>query len=109
MPQRIATVIGATGLIGNHLVEELLKDDVFNTIRILVRRPASFPGSKTEVKLVNFQDHESFKLAIDGSDAVFCTVGTTQKKVKGNKAAYRSVDYDIPVNAARFCAETGCE
>jgi uncharacterized protein YbjT (DUF2867 family) len=36
-------------------------------------------------------------------------VGTTQKKVKGDKAAYRKVDYDIPVNAARFCKMTGCE
>ena len=29
--------------------------------------------------------------------------------MKGNKQAYRKVDYDIPVNAARFCAETGCQ
>jgi uncharacterized protein YbjT (DUF2867 family) len=40
---------------------------------------------------------------------VFVAVGTTQKKVKGDKAAYRKVDFDIPVNAAKFCAETGCK
>jgi uncharacterized protein YbjT (DUF2867 family) len=40
---------------------------------------------------------------------VFCTVGTTNKKVKGDKEAYRKVDYDIPVKAARFCKMTGCE
>ena len=39
---------------------------------------------------------------------MFCAIGTTNKKVKGDKAAYRKVDYDIPVNAARFCTETGC-
>lgn len=60
------------------------------------------------MKLVNFDDPESVKLAIDGSDAVFCAIGTTQKKVGGDKVAYRKVDYDIPVNAARFCAETKC-
>jgi uncharacterized protein YbjT (DUF2867 family) len=38
---------------------------------------------------------------------VFCAVGTTNAKVKGDKAAYRKVDYDIPVNAARYCSETG--
>lgn len=64
---------------------------------------------KAEVKLVNFADAESLKLAIDGSDAVFVTVGTTQKKVRGDKEQYRKVDYEIPINAARFCAETGCE
>ncbi|RYF87079.1 MAG: NAD-dependent epimerase/dehydratase family protein [Chitinophagaceae bacterium] len=108
MPGKTASVIGSTGLIGNHLVEFLTKDKTFSTIRTLVRRPIVNGNEKVEMKLVNFEDHESVKLAIDGSDAVFCAVGTTQKKVKGDKQAYRKVDYDIPVNAARFCAETGC-
>lgn len=108
MPGKTATVIGSTGLIGTHLVELLTKDEAFETVRTLVRKPVPLTSSKIEMKLVNFDDQESVKLAIDGSDVVFCTVGTTQKKVKGDKAAYRKVDYDIPVNAARFCAETGC-
>lgn len=108
MPGITATVIGATGLIGGHLVDLLQQNSAFDTIRVLVRRPVQFTHSKAEVKLVNFADSESFKLAIDGSDAVFCAVGTTQKKVKGDKEAYRKVDYDIPLHAARFCAETGC-
>jgi len=109
MSQKTATVIGSTGLIGGHLIELLQYDDDFDTIKALVRRPVSFKQSKVEMKLVNFDDHESVKLAIDGSDAVFCAVGTTQKKVKGDKEAYRKIDYNIPVNAARFCDETGCE
>jgi uncharacterized protein YbjT (DUF2867 family) len=28
--------------------------------------------------------------------------------VKGDKEAYKKIDHDIPVNAARFCKETGC-
>ncbi len=108
MPGKIATIIGSTGLIGSHLLQRLQEDRTFQTVRALVRRPMSFDSPKVEMKLVNFADPESVKLAIDGSDAVFCAVGTTQKKVKGDKEAYRKVDYDIPVNAARFCAETGC-
>lgn len=108
MPLKTVAVIGATGLIGGHLVEQLQNDDEVNVIRVIVRRPVQFPYSKVEVKLVDFANPESFKLAIDGCDAVFCAIGTTQKKVKGNKEAYRKVDYDIPVNAARFCAETRC-
>lgn len=108
MPGKIATVIGSTGLIGSHLVNCLVHDNAFDTVRVLVRRPITPVHAKVEMKLVNFADLESVKLAIDGSDAVFCAVGTTQKKVKGDKDAYRKVDYDIPVNAARFCAETGC-
>jgi uncharacterized protein YbjT (DUF2867 family) len=108
MSVRIATIIGATGLIGNHLLQMLQKDDYFTTVRVLVRRPFSHTNYKTEVKLVDFTDHESFKLGIDGSHTVFCSIGTTQQKVKGDKTAYRKIDYDIAVNAAKFCKETGC-
>lgn len=108
MPLKTATVIGSTGLIGGQLVEQLQQDRQVETIRVLIRRPVQFSQTKVETRLVDFTDPESFKLAMEGSSAVFCAVGTTQKKVKGDKAAYRKVDFDIPVNAARFCAETGC-
>ncbi len=104
-----ATLIGATGLIGNCLLEYLLKDDFYHTVRVLIRRPMEFTHPKLEKKIVNFSDTESFRLSLEGSDVVFCAVGTTQKKVQGDKAAYRKVDYDIPVNAARFCKMNGCE
>jgi uncharacterized protein YbjT (DUF2867 family) len=107
MSVRIATVIGATGLIGNELLKLLQQDDHFSTVRVLVRRPFSKTNFKTEVKLIDFSDPESFKLAIDGSHTVFCAIGTTQKKVAGNKEAYRKVDHDIAVNAARYCKATG--
>ena len=105
----IATLIGATGLIGNYLLEDLLKDDSYHTVRILIRRPIELTHPKLEKKLVDFSDTESFRLALEGSDAVFCTIGTTQKKVKGDKEAYRKVDYDITVNAAKFSKLNGCE
>lgn len=104
-----ATIIGATGLIGGYLLEELLKNDLYDTIRILVRRPVEFNHPKLEQKLVDFSDTESFRLALEGSDTVFCAIGTTQQKVKGDKAAYRKIDYDITVNAAKFCKLNGCE
>jgi uncharacterized protein YbjT (DUF2867 family) len=104
-----ATIIGATGLIGGYLLEELLKDDYFDAVRILIRRPLELTHQRLEKKLVDFHDAESFRLALEGSDVVFCSIGTTQKKVKGDKAAYRKIDFDIPVNAARFCKMGGCE
>ncbi|MDZ4793946.1 MAG: NAD(P)H-binding protein [Bacteroidota bacterium] len=104
-----ATIIGATGLTGGYLLEDLLQDNYYDTVRILVRRHIEMTHAKLEKKLVDFADAESFQLGLEGSDTVFCTVGTTQKKVKGNKEDYRKVDYDIPVKAARFCKLTGCE
>lgn len=104
-----ATIIGATGLIGGYLLNELLQTSNYDTVRILIRRPFEFTHPKLEKKLVDFADAESFRLAMEGTDVVFCAIGTTQKKVKGDKTAYRKIDFDIPVNAARFCKMNGCE
>lgn len=104
-----ATIIGSTGLIGGHLLELLLKDEAFNTVRILIRRPVEVTHLKLEKKLVDFTDLESFRLALEGTDVIFCAIGTTMKKMKGDKTAYRKVDYDIAVNAAKLGKACGCE
>ena len=106
---KTATLIGVTGMIGGYLYELLKQDKSFDTIRLIVRRPMRNDDDHTEIKLVDFSDAESLLIAISGSDVVFCTVGTTQRKVKGDKEAYRKVDYDIAVKAARFCKMTECE
>ena len=83
MAQKTVGVIGSTGLIGSHLVD-LLKDDAsIETVRLIVRRLVDVSHTRLEMKLVNFQDYESLKLAIDGCDAIFCAIGTTQKKSAG--------------------------
>ena len=104
-----ATLIGATGLIGNYLLDELLNDPFFNTVRILIRRPLDISHPKLEKKIVDFNDSDSILVALSNSDVVFCSIGTTQRKVKGDKDAYRKIDFDIPVKVARFCKMTGCE
>jgi len=103
-----ATVIGATGLIGSHLVELLSGDNHFTKVRIIARRMPDRVPQGAEVRVIDFEDTVAFRAAVEGSDALFCAVGTTKKKVKGDMDAYRKVDHDIPVNAARFCRETGC-
>jgi uncharacterized protein YbjT (DUF2867 family) len=108
MKEKTATIIGATGLIGNHLLELLQNDHDYSRIKVIVRRPVSFNHPKVQVAMIDFSDKEAFKSVISGSDVVFCAVGTTNQKMKGDKRAYREVDFDIPVNAASFCAETGC-
>ncbi|HLN19895.1 MAG TPA: NAD(P)H-binding protein [Bacteroidales bacterium] len=106
--ERTATVIGATGLVGSNLVKLLIRDDYFNRIRIISRRPLEYNHVKVSVIVIDFLDYKAFKEAISGSDSVFCTVGTTRKKVKGDMSEYRKVDFDIPVFAAKFCSETSC-
>lgn len=104
-----ATLIGATGLIGGYLLDELLNDPFYVRVRILIRRPMDFTHPKLEKKIVDFNDNDSLLVALNNSDVVFCAIGTTTKKVKGDKAAYRKIDFDIPVKLTRFCKMTGCE
>jgi uncharacterized protein YbjT (DUF2867 family) len=108
MSGKTASLIGATGLIGSELLKLLLADPYFETVKVIVRRPFDGDHPKLEKKIVDFNDPDSLLIELENSDVIFCTVGTTQKKVKGDKAAYRKVDHDIPVNAARYCRMTGC-
>lgn len=109
MTGKTATLIGATGLIGGELLKLLLDDGYFESIRVLVRRPFAIEHPKLEKKLIDFGDNDSLLVALDNSDVIFSAIGTTQKQVKGDKDAYRKIDYDIPVHAAKFGKMTGCK
>ncbi|MEA4937670.1 MAG: NAD(P)H-binding protein [Paludibacter sp.] len=104
----IATIIGATGLIGSHLLQQLCADIGFGEVRVVVRR--SFVNTDPKVKVIelDFGDYNAMKNAIAGSDAVFCAVGTTRSQTP-DLLQYRKVDVDIPVNTAKACAETGVQ
>jgi uncharacterized protein YbjT (DUF2867 family) len=108
MNGKTATIVGSTGLIGSQILQQLINDDDFGTIKLLVRKPVSINNPKIKIVNIDFSNEEQFRNGISESDAVYCSIGTTNKKVKGDKAAYRKVDYEIPVNAAKYCAETGC-
>lgn len=102
MNELTAVVIGATGLTGTSLVEQLLLDSNFKSIRILVRKTVNLSHPKLEQFVVDFDDINDYASKFGEGDIIFCCVGTTQKKVKNDKIAYEKVDYDIPVNAARI-------
>jgi uncharacterized protein YbjT (DUF2867 family) len=100
MNEQTAVVIGATGLTGNLVVEELLKDNNFKTVRVLVRRNVNMIHPKLQQEIVDFNNINDYAKKIGEGDVIFCCIGTTQKKVKGDKFLYRKIDHDIPVNAA---------
>ncbi|MGE5109060.1 MAG: NAD(P)H-binding protein [Sphingobacteriales bacterium] len=98
-------ILGASGLIGSHLVELLLNDKAVDKIYLLLRKPMNLNHPKVEERIVDFNDTNAFKNSVQAVNTVFCCIGTTQKQVKGDNALYRKIDFDIPVNAARFCIE----
>lgn len=107
MNGQTAVVIGATGLVGSSLVQQLLNDDAFDRVRILVRRTVNLQHPKLEVCITDFSNYEQYRQQLGTGDCIFCCIGTTMAQVKGDKALYRTIDFDIPVNAARFGKAAG--
>lgn len=101
MNERTAVIIGASGLTGNHLVELMLNDGYFTTIRLLLRTRIALSHAKLQQEIVDFSDKYDLQNRMGNGDAIFCCIGTTQKKVKGDKTEYEKIDHDIPVSAAQ--------
>ncbi len=102
MNELTAVIIGATGLTGNLVLQELLKDENFKTVRVLARRKVNIIHPKLEQEIVDFDDITDYTIKFGEGDIIFSCIGTTQKKVKGDKVLYKKIDFDIPVNAARI-------
>lgn len=79
MTGKSVVIIGATGLIGNALLHELIPSNQVDEIRIYVRR--TIPGLPKKVKqiITDFQDLASLKESLVG-EVIYCCVGTTRKK-----------------------------
>lgn len=100
-------VLGASGLIGSHLIDLLKEDTGVDKIYLLLRKPLHTNHPKIEERIVNFSNEDSFKNNIPSVDTIFCCIGTTRKQVKGDNELYRQIDFDIPVNGAKYGIEKG--
>jgi uncharacterized protein YbjT (DUF2867 family) len=95
-------IIGASGLIGGCLINEIIQH-TNDRITLITRRPLKLSNSRITEIIVDFSNQSALNDALKGIDAVFIAIGTTQKKMKGDLVAYRKIDYDIPVAVAQAC------
>jgi uncharacterized protein YbjT (DUF2867 family) len=103
---RSVLIAGATGLVGRECVRQLTDDAGVSKVVVIARRAMDGVGSpKVEVHLVNFEDLESHR-DLFAVDQIVCALGTTIKKA-GSEAAFRHVDFDLPVALARLGREQG--
>lgn len=104
---RSALILGATGLIGGHLLNHLLHSNAYDYVSIIVRRDFPFEHPKLKKFTLELSEMENFKDVFKVND-VYCCLGTTIKKA-GSEAAFKKVDFEYPITAGRIAIEAGAE
>ncbi|GHA79288.1 NAD(P)H-binding protein [Cognatilysobacter bugurensis] len=100
---RRALVLGATGLVGSALVQRLLTDERYDALHVIARRPLAAAHAKLQVTVTGFDGLADHARAF-AVDHVFCCLGTTIRQA-GSREAFRRVDLDYVVEAARLAAQ----
>ena len=100
-----AILIGATGLVGNLILKEVLNDTVFSEVRIFVRRPTGITNPKLKEIVSPMKDINTLRSEIQG-DVLFNALGTTIKQA-GSQEEQQRIDRDLPLNFARIASENG--
>ena len=95
---KTAIIIGATGLTGGILLQQLLEDKRYEKVKLFGRSKVAVKNKKIEEHLVDLFKPDTYKDHFTG-DEVYCCVGTTKKKTPDEKT-YEKIDRGIPVDAA---------
>ena len=93
-----ALVVGATGVVGREVVQQLCEDTNYSRVVVLSRRPLTFSHPKLTVHIVDFDEQKSWSELVN-TDVVYCALGTTLKQA-GSKAQQRKIDLDLPLSIA---------
>ena len=102
---KTAVVIGATGLVGSALVEQLNEAEHIDKIITLTRSPAKNSSSKVSNTVVNFEHLENYAQSFN-ADILFSCLGTTLKQA-GSIDAQKKVDLDYQYKAAQLALSNG--
>lgn len=88
-------LVGSSGLIGSHLLSELLISEQISDILLVARRSSGISNPKVKELILNFDNleihAERFK-----ADIIFSCLGTTRGQVSDHDE-YRKIDLEYPV------------
>jgi uncharacterized protein YbjT (DUF2867 family) len=97
---KTALLFGASGLVGNHLLNQLISNNNYSKIKLFVRSSIDISDPKIEIIQTDFNNLENHKEDIKGDDCFFC-IGTT-KKNSPDKNEYKRVELDVPKEIAQI-------
>ena len=108
MKKKKALVLGATGLVGSHLLRALDTSSFFQSITAFTRKKSLNQSSdKISEVVIDYSRKESY-VAFLNVDDIFCCLGTTMKQAK-TKENFRQVDFGYPYEIARAGKKSGCK
>ena len=101
--ENTAVIVGATGVVGRVIVNEILSGEYYDRIYILGRSSImKLPDdSRLEKIIIDFENID-FDMNILEDVDVFSSLGTTIK-IAGSKENQRKIDVDYTVNFAKLC------
>lgn len=107
--RRSVVVVGATGLVGGHLVDILAADPSVAGVLAPGRRVTDRWRSvdKVATPVVDFASLEASEDAFAGNQVFLC-LGTTMRKA-GSREAFRRVDFDAVLASARAALAHGAD
>ena len=97
---KTALVFGSTGLVGGHLLDQLIKNENYNKIKLFVRSEIIINDLKVEIVKTDFNNIEKHKEEMTGDHCYFC-IGTT-KQNSPDKDEYKRVELDLPKQIAQI-------
>jgi uncharacterized protein YbjT (DUF2867 family) len=100
---KTAIIIGATGLIGSTLVEQILENPVYSKVVLLLRKPLNISHSKLIQEVIDFDKPDASKVV---GDDLFCAMGTTLAKA-GSKDAQYKIDCTYPYEIGKIAKANG--
>ena len=97
---KTAILFGASGLVGSHVLSQLISNNNYSKIKLFVRSSIDISDPKIEIIQTDFNNLESHRKDIKGDDCFFC-IGTT-KQNSPDKNEYRRVELDVPKEIAQI-------
>ena len=104
---KTALIAGATGLVGNELLQKLLVSTRYTSVIALARSPLIPEHEKLTNIITGFHNLEDSIKDLYPDD-VFCCLGTTMAKA-GSKEKFYEVDFHYPLNLARATLRRGAK
>ena len=97
---KTALLFGASGLVGNHLLNQLISNNNYSKIKLFARSTINVSDPRIEIIQTDFNNLENHKEDIIGDDCFFC-IGTT-KKNSPDKNEYKKVELEVPKQIAQI-------